>query len=203
MLGALLAACAGTPAPATTPSRPPVERIVAGSAPASGDDGRLHFFRNYFALEQVGREAAHFTAWWSDIEPSHCEATVIEDQVTLTGCMFGGMSVPPKSIPEVPDERKGEQTLVERAVKQKNPNASGIQVGYAGSYREVVVSEMILVTSAQMMNAPVGWHGRLRLRANGALTRIEGVAAGMSQSGYGMIEIPADAARIATAIQAQ
>src|SRR5205085_5829005 len=41
-----------------------------------------------------------------------------------------------------------------------------------------------------------GWHGRLVLRADPALTRIEGRGAGMSSNGFGLVDIPDGAARV-------
>lgn len=188
--------CAGSP-PKPTPAPSPIAR-----APVPDANG-LHLYRNYFAIERVGPAASHFTAWWTDVEPSHCDATVEGSSVVLSGCMFGGLSVAPKEIPPVPEAHVEEKNRVEAAVRAKNPNASGLKIGFRGRYRELVVSELIVVTGARMMGKPVGWHARAVLRADDALTRVDGLGAGMSQSSYGMIDVPNDAARVRFTLPAE
>ncbi|HVH43810.1 MAG TPA: hypothetical protein VM925_15765 [Labilithrix sp.] len=190
-----IAACSGEHPPSSVPTGSPPVQLMASEEAALKDDGQLHVYRNYFALEHVGPEAHHFTAWWVDVEPRHCEVTVQGSDVSFDGCGAGGMSIAPRNSAAIPSSVSAEAKLVEAAVHAKTPNAS-IRLAYHGVYRELVLSEMFLVTNARMMGKPVGWHARIRLRADHSLTRIEGVGAGTSGSRYGMIDTPADAARV-------
>lgn len=176
----------------------PTVAIVEDPAATAGGDGKLHFHRNAFALERVDVAAHHFTIWYHHIEPCHCEASVIGDRAYLSGCMWGGMSVPPAKVPPIPSEVEPLVELVEEALHDYEPDASSTKLAYHGHYRTIVVSEMIPIARGAPFNGTElsGWHGRVVLRADPTLSRIEGGGAGLSTTGFGLVDIPPGAARI-------
>ena len=176
---------------------PPVltQRIVTTNDVV--DDGRLHFFRTYYALEEVGRFAHHYDAWYLDVEQSHCHIVVVDGKATVTGSDWGGLSARPAKLEAIPEGQASEAELVERTVERRYPNAKRVQIAYEGAYRRLVISDMHVVTNATMVDKPIGWHGRTILKADESLTRIEGQASGITSHGYGMIDIAKGSARLA------
>ncbi|WP_394847108.1 hypothetical protein LZC95_06520 [Pendulispora brunnea] len=199
-LAVILAACAGhrsrTPQAAivdTVPIRPAaVLGLDAGPSPASAE--RLGLFRSYFALERVGIPAHHFTVWYRKIEPAHCRVVVLDANTAKTsGCMWGGMSVRPSSIPPVPANVHALGEAAQDAVREEEPDAKDFAIRYEGVFRELVVSEFIPMVAVP--NGLSGWYGKLHLRADPGLTRfVDKVRDG--ESGFGAVEIPASAARL-------
>jgi len=179
---------------------PPPPSVAIVPARGAGE-ATLHLHRSYFALEHVGVAAHHFTVFYHHIEQCHCEASVVGNDVYLHGCGSGGLSVPPKRMPPVPSAMGPRAELVQSAIIDREPDATNLQTMYHGSYREIVVSEMIPISSGTPFEGHLaGWHGRVRLRADVGLTQVQGTAAGFSSSGFGLIDIPGGAARVELAL---
>ncbi|WP_394836767.1 hypothetical protein LVJ94_07650 [Pendulispora rubella] len=173
----------------TVPIRPvPLADAGLGSAE------QIHVFRSYFTLEQVGVPAHHFTVWYNEVEAGHCRVVVLDaNTAKATGCMWGGMSERPASIPAIPPNVRALAEAAEGAVRAEQPGAKDFGIRYDGLFREIVVGEAIPMVARP--DGPSGWYGRLHLRADPGLTRfIAKVRDG--ETGFGAITIPASAARL-------
>lgn len=195
ILVTMLAAC--TPEAPRVPETPaPVVEPIA-TTDAAYDDGKLHFYRSYFALEAVGKLARHYDLHYLDVEQSHASAVVVDGRVVITESDYGGLSSPPTAPPPVPAALDDEAALVEAKLRTTYPKAKRVHVTYSGEFREVVVSEMMVTTETTVLTKLAGWHARHVWRANADLTHVEGPAPGKwAFSGIGVIDVPTGSARI-------
>lgn len=155
-------------------------------------------FYNYVAVTGVGPYGHHFAVTYRDEEPALHHVRVERDgagklHVHEAAAWWGGVAgLPGRSVPPPPP---GEAAELARALAQELPRrcreGQDWKVEYGGSYREVHVAEFI-AHDLRAGNRRAGWAATRTLKANETLTGLVGPAA-RSSSGFGVIEVPADA----------
>lgn len=156
------------------------------------DLGPLKQYRTYYAISDVSPPAHLYTVWYRNIEPTVLKVRAFKDatgriHVEQVGGWWGGLGIPPRRRPPSPP---AELARITKAVQDAvAPCGHGLMIAYNGHHHVLRVHEII------KHGHNVGWFATAALRANGALTRIEGM--GEQQSGFGLLHIPAGARWVA------
>ena len=137
----LLRECREVPREASHPSR-----IPEGPRPIHPDFAKLRAYRHYFALRKIGPYVHHFAVHFNCIEQSvDCFAVDDAGRVTSEGGAWGGLAGSPRGTTSVPDAMRAHAERARKALDDAYENESIQQVQYLGSYRKVVVEEMLPV----------------------------------------------------------
>jgi len=117
-------------------------------APALPDFEKLGADRSFFRVTHVGEVADHFMLTFSCIEQSiavygvHADGTVVFESGG-----FGGIGVRSGAPREVPDDKRALVDQVRAQFAKDYTNAGEPSVQYLGTYREVMVEEIVPVTA--------------------------------------------------------
>jgi hypothetical protein len=136
----------------------------------------LGAFRNYFGVRYVGPLADHFVVAFG------CgERMMLTLSVDMQGRMYfdsglvgGGLALVPSGAPHLPVPNRAARAAdrIRAALELKYPQASDLKVVYEGTYREVEVSELLVLapTGATQRNVH---YVNATLRADAELTAID------------------------------
>jgi hypothetical protein len=141
--------------------------------PAHADFEKLRAYRHYFSLARVDDYAHHFAVYYSCIEPSVNYYAVTDDgEVKPTGGYWGGLAVRGKDLPRVPDHVRKQAELARRQLDEDWDGYSNVDVVYLGSFRKVVVNELIPLAPPGSPYSRLVNHGEVTLEANRDLTEL-------------------------------
>jgi len=142
----VLAACGcadARPAPATAkpwPGRCEVPTRRTAQHVTSGDYQRLLPFRSYVRVARVGPYVQHVTVWYGCVEGNVARFEVSSaGDVTPMGSAWGGLAIPPKAVPPIPDEGRAAVERVRAWFARVAPDAGISLVRYDGAYRDVTL----------------------------------------------------------------
>jgi hypothetical protein len=183
----ILAACSAAPAMKSPPPRPRVVKLA--------ELGDVRAFRNYVAVIGVGPHGAHFTAWYHHIEPGYTRVVAYSDGaghlvISEEAGGWGGIAMPPRSLPAIPHDTAKLARTVEDELQRRHPGARDWQLRFDGFSRTVAITELIAHDFASGTRR-AGWNAHLDVAMDRELAKVEHVIS--SQSGFGLIEVPADA----------
>lgn len=169
---------------------------VAFTPPALADLSAVKPFRSYLAVTHVEPPGHHFTVWYRDVEPAMERLRVARDaagRLTIEGEAggWGGVGVGPATVAPPPPEAAALARDLETALRARCPAARDWRLQYTGLTRTVTVAELIVEDAQGHGRRRFGWLSEARVQMNAALTEL--VAGGDATSGFGVIEIPANA----------
>jgi hypothetical protein len=177
----LLALAAGCSGAANRPSAPalPVASSPAPSTPKppSPDFARLRAFRSYYGVERVEAYEHHFLVQFFDLEAAFRYYDVAPDGTVRSG--GGGCCGPARAggvFSPVPDEQRDNARRVEARLHADEPGASRVTVEYLGSYREVVIVEIMPLSGPGDPSTRSIRRATATLRASPDLTSFHGSA---------------------------
>ncbi|HUJ57273.1 MAG TPA: hypothetical protein VLX92_02225 [Kofleriaceae bacterium] len=186
----VLAACAARAPLPSMRSPPPRPREVK-----LANLGDVRAFRNYVAVTGVEHAGEHFTAWSRDIEPSMVRVNVWRDVdgalvLAEEGGYWGGLGVAPNDVAAIPAQVEPLARQVQRELERRNPQARDWKLAYDGNFRSVRVYELIAHDDGAGTGR-MGWSAQATLAMDASLSTI--IKAVETTSGFGLIEVPADA----------
>ena len=126
----------------------PVEHAARPAAtapvPAHADFAQLRAYRHYFSLRRVDEFAHHFAVYFDCIEPAVAYFAVHDDgRVEREGGWWGGLGVRPRDARPVPPAMARHAERARMALEGDYGGESDAEVVYRGSYRNVVVTEIV------------------------------------------------------------
>lgn len=165
-------------------------------APALADLSAVKAFRNYIAVTRVEPASHHFTLWYSYIEPNMLRVRASRDAaghliIEPEGGYWGGLGGAPREIPPVPPEVADLARDVMDELRARCPSSGGWKIAYGGLNRTVTAQELIAHDVDGRGTRRSGWNATVQVSMDEQLTRIVGEVE--EQSGFGLVEIPADA----------
>jgi hypothetical protein len=164
----------------------------AASAEINPIYSRLKTLRTYYSVGSVDKLAHRFSIWYSNIEPSLAQVAgnTVEDMQALTEkdlhISWGAFGIPPSEIQPVPPALKAVADAAVARLKELQPNASEIQIGYYGKFRQVHINEMTPIDRA---GGPADKRIARKVELSAKLSE-EGTITGLygfSSGGYGLM----------------
>lgn len=162
--------CRETPGarPTAAPAPPP---------PAHPDFERLRAYRNYYSIARVGEYEHHFAVWFGCVEPSVVNYAISpEGVIRRAGGYWGGLAVRDGEPAPIPDDQLGHKRAILARHAEEYDGESSVKIAYLGSYREVVVSELVPMSAPGDPYARMVGHATATLRASADLTTLSGHA---------------------------
>jgi hypothetical protein len=190
--GLLLAACA--------PKRWPVDECAISdsesqASPPLADLSAAKPFRTYLAVTQVEPAGQHFTVWYSSVESTTLQLRVERAAtgrlvITSEGGYWGGVGLPPDSVPPVPPEAAVLAHELEAELRRRCPVGRHWQLKYEGLSRTVTVQEFVARDDSRGTQRG-GWFATAKVAADASLAHITSIVE--ETSGFGTIELPGTA----------